>query len=152
MKMRFPIPSSFIIMIIRNLQKNDNNQVALLIKQLTQNIIEPENLVKRIEGLTEQKNSQFLVAELYGKIIGFGGLTWHLIPSKGLIAWVEEVVVDSQSRRKGVGKDLMEHLLKLAKQKKIKQIKLTSTPMAKSLYEKLGFIKKDNEYLIKSLV
>lgn len=91
-----------------------------------------------------------LVAELDGKVISFGGLIWYIVPSKGLIAWVEELVVDNQYRHQGIGKALMEHLLKIAKYQKIKQVKLTSTLTAKSLYEALGFIKKDNEYLIKN--
>lgn len=136
---------------IRNLQKKDASQVILLIKQLTQNIIEPESLVKRIKELIKQKNSHFLVVELNDEIVGFGGLVWYKIPSKGIIAWIEEVVVDSQYRKHGIGTALMERLLKLAKTKKVKQVKLTSAPAAKSLYEKLGFINKDNEYLIKSL-
>ncbi len=138
-------------MIIRNLQKKDAGQVALLIKQLTKNIVEPQNLIKRIEGLIKQKNSQFLVAKLNGRVVGFGGLVWYKISSKGLIAWVEEVVVDGQYRKQGIGTALMEHLLILAKNKKVKQVKLTSTPTAKSLYEKLGFIRKDQDYLIKNL-
>jgi len=136
---------------LRNLEKKDSDQVALLIKQLTQNIIEPENLAKRIKRLVNQKNSQFLVAESQGKIVGFAGLVWYVIPSKGLIAWVEELVVDNQNRRQGIGRVLMESLLVLAERKKIKQIKLTSTQLAKNLNEKLGFIKKNHDYLIKNL-
>ena len=136
---------------IRNLQKKDASQVALLIKQLTQNIVEPKHLVTRIRQLTGQKNSQFLVAEKNGKVVGFGGLVWYRVPSKELIAWVEEVVVDIQHRRQGIGKALMENMLALAKRKKVRQIKLTSTPAGKKLYESLGFTKKDNEYLTRRL-
>lgn len=136
---------------IRNLQKKDAGQVALLIKQLTQNINEPKNLVKRIEDLGKQKNSHFLVAELNNRVVGFGGLAWYQIPSKGLIAWVEELVVDSQHRKQGIGSALMKEIEGLAYRKKIQQIKLTSTLAAKDLYEKLGFIKKDHDYLVKNL-
>ena len=136
-------------MTIRNLQKKDAGEVKFLIMQLTQNIIEPEDLVKRIEGLLKQKNSQFLVAEKDNKVVGFGGLVWYIIPSKGLIAWAEELVVDDQYRKQGIGRALMENILKLAQQKKARQIKLTSTAGAKGLYESLGFIKKDHEYLVK---
>ncbi len=136
---------------VRNLQKKDAGRVALLIPQLTKNIIEPDNLIKRIEKLANQKNSQFLVAELQNKVVGFGGLVWYVIPSKGLIGWAEELVVDGQYRRQGIGRALMERLLVLAQQKKVTVVKLTSTPTAKSLYETLGFTKKDQDYLVKSL-
>jgi len=135
---------------IRNLQKKDASQVALLIPQLTQNIVEPENLVKRIERLVNQKNSQFLVADLDGKVVGFGGLVWYSIPSKGMMGWVEELVVDSQSRGQGIGRTLIDNLLKIALQKKIKQIILkTANPIAKKLYEKIGFVKKEEDLLIR---
>lgn len=136
---------------IRNLQKKDASQVALLISQLTKNIIEPENLVKRIKQLSNTCHWQYLVAEKDGKVVGFAGLAWYSIPSKGLIAWFEEVVVDSQHRNQGIGKTLIEVLVNLARQKKIKQIKLTTTPLALNLYEKFGFIKKNQEYLVKNM-
>src|SRR5687767_13532872 len=127
--------------IIRNLEKNDAEDVELLIPQLTQNIVEPESLVKRIEQLVKQKNSQFLVAEADAKVVGFGGLAWYRIPSKGLIAWVEEVVVDEKYRGQGIAKALMGELLKIAEEKYIKTIKLTSVNSAtNSLYEKFGFV------------
>lgn len=134
---------------LRKLQKKDAAQVALLIKQLTQNINDPKNLEKRIATLPLQKTSQFFVAEVGGKLVGFGGLAWYLIPSKGLVGWVEELVVDGKNRRQGIGKALMEKIVALAEAKKIKQVKLTSTKPAKSLYEKLGFTKKDHDYMVK---
>jgi N-acetylglutamate synthase-like GNAT family acetyltransferase len=137
---------------IRNLQKKDASQVALLIQQLTKNIIEPEKLVKRIERLANQSSGRFLVAELNDKIVGFAGLSWYVIPSKGMVAWVEEVVVHHQNRGQGIGRTLMGNLLIIAERKKVKQIKLmTNNPVAQNLYEKLGFIKKDNQYLFKNL-
>jgi len=136
--------------IIRELKKEDATQVAKLIIQLTKNIIDENNFISRIEKLAKVGDYQYFVAEIEDKVIGFAGLAWHPIPSKGLISWVEEVVVDERARGKGVGKKLMNQLLKLAKEKNCSQIKLTvSNPVAKALYEKLGFIKKDEEYLIK---
>ncbi len=136
---------------IRNLEKKDAGQVALLINQLTRYIVEPENLITRIGLLVHQKNSHFLVAELHGKVIGFGGLVWYAIPSKGLIAWVEELVVDVKHRNKGIGKKLVEALLVLAKQKKVTRIKLTATKSANFFYGKWGFIRKNQDYLVKDL-
>ncbi len=139
------------MIIIRNLEKEDAGQVALLIGQLTLNIIDPGTLVKRIEQLPKSSNSQFLVAKEHGNVVGVGGLAWYVIPSKGLIGWIEELVVDHEYRGRGIGRTIMEKLLRSAKQKNIKQLKLTSTPMAKGLYDKLGFVKKDQDYLVKNL-
>jgi N-acetylglutamate synthase-like GNAT family acetyltransferase len=106
---------------------------------------------QRIRDMTEEIGVQWFVAELDGAVIGFGGLAWYSIPSKGTIAWIEEVVVDQQSQGKGVGKAILETLLKLAKQVGAQQIKLTSAPAAQAFYQKQGFLKKDQDYFIKNL-
>lgn len=137
---------------IRNLEKKDAPAVAFLILQLTQSIIEPKKLVTRIEGLAYEQNCQWLVACRDEKVIGFGGLTWYSIPSKGVIAWVDELIVDEKFRRQGIAKALMRELLNIAMGKSIKIVKLTSTgPPASNLYETLGFTKKDQEYFVKKI-
>jgi N-acetylglutamate synthase-like GNAT family acetyltransferase len=136
---------------VRHLKKADAKAVALLIPQLTTNILQPGNMEQRIRDMTEEIGVQWFVAELDGAVIGFGGLAWYSIPSKGTIAWIEEVVVDQQSQGKGVGKAILETLLKLAKQVGAQQIKLTSAPAAQAFYQKQGFLKKDQDYFIKNL-
>ena len=137
---------------IRNLKKEDAPQVAELIKQLTQNIKEPENLINRIKEMSEPQSYEYFVAEKDSQIIGFAGLVWYPVPSKGLIGWIEEVVVDEKLRGQGIGKLLMERLLNLALEKECQQVKLTAlNPIAKKLYESLGFDKKDHIYFNKDL-
>jgi len=122
----------------------------LLIKQLTPNIVEPDNLVKRLEGLINGDNFKYFVAEDNNEVIGFAGLAWYHIPSKGLIAWVEEVVVDEKVRSKGIGKALMNKLLELAQELKCNRVKLTvKNPIAIELYKKLGFEITDSKVMIK---
>jgi len=139
-------------MTIRNLEKKDAAAVALLIPQLTKNIVDPEKLAQRIEALTTAKDCQWLVAEKDNQVMGFGGLTWYVIPSKGLIAWIDELIVDEKFRGQGIATALMQQLLTIAQQQNIIQVKLTSTGTAASnLYEKVGFTKKDQQYFIKKL-
>jgi len=57
-------------------------------------------------------------------------------------ACIEDVVVDEQSRGKGVGKFITQKLIELAKQQNVRYIDLTSKPervAANELYKKLGF-------------
>ncbi len=137
---------------IRNLQKKDAKAVSGLILQLTQNIKDQKNFVKRIGTLADSKSSTFFVAEDDGRVIAFGGLAWYVIPSKGLIGWVEEVVVDEGFRGRGIGRALMKKILAAAKTKKITQVKLTSsTPVSKHLYSSLGFSGKDHDYMFKNI-
>ena len=137
-------------MTIRKLKKADAPQAVVLIKQLTQNIVEPENLLKRLEDLAGQDNPRYLVAEIDGVLAGFAGLSWYVIPSKGPMGWIEEVVVDEKYRGQGIAGSLMQELFKVAEERGLKQVKLTTAnPAAKHLYEKLGFIKKEEELLVK---
>ena len=53
-------------------------------------------------------------------------------------------------RGQGIGKALMNKLMELAHEKDFNQIKLTTgNPVAKGLNEKLGFVKKDEDCLVK---
>ena len=135
---------------IRELKKEDAKQVAVLIKQLTLNIVDPLNLEKRIEEMRSGENFKYFVAEVEDKIVGFAGLAWYPLPSKGLMAWVEEVVVDEKARGQGIGKDLVLKLLKLAQELRCNKVELTVTnPIAIKLYESLGFTLTDNQVMVK---
>ena len=137
---------------IKKLKPEDATTVAGLIKQLTPNIVAKNKLADRLADLANGQNFQYFVAELNGRIVGFAGLAWYEIPSKGLISWVEEVVVDQNARGQGVGQALMDKLLKLAQDKGCVQVKLTvANPVAQKLYEKLGFAVKDSLYMYKKL-
>ena len=93
-----------------------------------------------------------------GRIIGFAALIVHPVPTKGLVARVEDVVLDKEYRGRGLGKKIMEDLIEIAKSLKIQIIILTSNPKripARNLYESLGFnlidtgvflLKIDNQY------
>jgi len=140
------------MLLVRRLKERDAEQVATLIPQLTKNIIDEPQLVDRIRNLVDQPQSQFFVAENdIGVVVGFGGLAWYSIPSKGLIAWVEEIVVDVRSRGQGIAHSIMQAIQQEAENHYIKQIKLTTgTPEAEKLYCSLGFVKKDQDYFVKS--
>ena len=138
---------------VRYLKKSDSAQVAPLIFRLTKNVVEPEKLQERIEALATNLGSyQFFVAEKKIKdewrVIGFGGLVWYQIPSKGLTAWYEEIVVDEAFERQGVATEIMKVLDALAKVLGAKQIKLT-TDLAQGLYESNDFKVKEEVLMIK---
>ena len=66
----------------------------------------------------------------------------HQIPCEGFVARIEDVIIDSNWRGKGYGKKLTEELIKIAKNKKVKKINLTSNPKrveARKLYQNMGF-------------
>jgi ribosomal protein S18 acetylase RimI-like enzyme len=76
-----------------------------------------------------------------GSIVGTLTLVVFRIPT-GVGAWIEDVVVDEQARRQGVGEALMTAAIQLAEQSGARHLNLTSRPdreAANRLYRRLGF-------------
>jgi ribosomal protein S18 acetylase RimI-like enzyme len=74
-------------------------------------------------------------------IIGSLTLVLFRIPT-GVRAWIEDVVVDKQARRHGVGEALNREALRLAGEAGARSVDLTSRPSreaANRLYRRLGF-------------
>jgi len=122
---------------IRPLDKKDFKQVVTLFSQLTSN---PTNFDG--EEVLRDINLNCIIIEENNTIIGFGSLIIHRVPVRGRVARIEDVVIDSQYRGRGYGKMLTRELLKIAKDKNIHEINLTSKPervAARKLYESMGF-------------
>jgi ribosomal protein S18 acetylase RimI-like enzyme len=66
----------------------------------------------------------------------------------GIRAWIEDVVVDDNSRGLGIGIALTNEAIRIGHQKGARSIDLTSRPArvaANRLYEKLGFELRDSK-------
>jgi ribosomal protein S18 acetylase RimI-like enzyme len=77
-----------------------------------------------------------------GRIVGTLTLVVFPIPT-GLRAWIEDVIVDSSARGRGIGKLLVKKAIEMAALKGVKSVDLTSRPSrveANSLYVGLGFV------------
>lgn len=102
-----------------------------------------------LNEIVESETSHlFLLFE--GEIVG-GMLTIGIYKSPtGLKAWIEDVVIDSKQRGKGLGKLLMLHAISYSKSLGANSLMLTSRPQreaANKLYQSLGFTqKKTNVY------
>ena len=121
----------------RALKKEDEFAVIELFKQLTN-----KEVLFNIGDIISDEYCNCVVIEDSGKIIGFGSLVIYQTPLKSSIATIEDVVVDKSYRGQGLGKKLMQELIKLGQDKKVKMINLTSKPSrvaARKLYESLGF-------------
>lgn len=122
-----------------------------LVPQLTQNNPPPtqEDLVALI---SETSSTLLLARSDNGQIIGALSLTVYRVPT-GIRSIIEDVIVDVSARGQGVGEALMQYAVDLAREKRAKNISLTSNPMrvaANKLYLKLGFEKRDtNAYQMK---
>lgn len=74
------------------------------------------------------------VAELNGNTVGTTA-TCVL----GQVAWIAMVLVDVDSRGKGVGAALLKHSIGCLKERKVETIRLDATALGQPIYEKLGF-------------
>lgn len=134
------------------LNKNDLNkdikeQVSELFRQLSPNKIQLD-----LEELLNEKN-QITVAycEDDNKIIGIALMCTYKVIS-GSKGWIEDVVVDSASRGKGIGRKLINLLVKVGEEKELSEILLFTENhrvAAINLYSSIGFKLKDSKIYCK---
>jgi ribosomal protein S18 acetylase RimI-like enzyme len=80
-----------------------------------------------------------------GEIVGSLTLAMFRIPT-GRRAWIEDVVVDSAQRGKGVGEALTREALRVAQEAGATTVDLTSRPSreaANRLYQRIGFERRE---------
>ena len=119
------------------------SQVNGLLPQLSKSA-SPLSL-ESLDILAKSESTNLFVAKEGKKVWGMLSLVLLPIPT-GTKAWVEDVVVDSSARGKGIGKALMNHALKKVREKRGKSIDLTSRPSretANKLYQSLGYQKRE---------
>ncbi len=124
---------------------------ARLIPQLSSSAVIPT----RAELQEIADNDTLLIARdptQGGKIVGTLTLVTFRIPT-GVRSWIEDVVVDSAERGKGIGEALTVAALKHAAQLGAKTVDLTSRPSreaANRLYQRVGFeLRETNSYRYK---
>ena len=126
----------------------DLRGINLLIPQIAQ---KPHLLsMKELRRVTDQESCRLIIARdtKESRIVGMSAVTLIYIPT-GLIAAIEDVVVDEKYRGMGIGRKLTQKMINVAKQKRAKTISLTTNPAreaANAMYQKMGFLKKETNY------
>lgn len=104
-----------------------------------------------LEEIVASSSTHLLLARdgdgpgLGGAIVGAMALVTFRIPT-GVRAWIEDVVVDTGSRGRGVGEELNRAALDLAERLGARSVDLTSRPSreaANRLYRRIGFEQRD---------
>ncbi|HEX3811806.1 MAG TPA: GNAT family N-acetyltransferase [Mycobacteriales bacterium] len=116
-----------------------------LVRQLSTSA-EPLNH-RTLTQVIECSTNSVLVARLEDEIVGMLILVTFPLPT-GIRAWIEDVVVDSAVRGRGVGAALTQHAVAIARAAGARTVDLTSRPTraaANRLYERLGFELRDSK-------
>lgn len=117
--------------------------MATLIPQLSSSNPPPDR--KRLEDIVGHEAMTLFLARVDGRIVGSLTLAVFPIPT-GIRAWIEDVVVDSGARGRGVGEALNRAALDHARARDAITVELTSRPSreaANRLYQRLGFVSRD---------
>ena len=111
--------------------------------------------MQELRDLIESKSSRLLIArdpDESGPIVGMLCLTIYRVPT-GLRSIIEDMVVDRDSRRKGIGQGLVQHAIELAREAGAGNVSLSSNPgreAANLLYQSMGFqVRQTNPYIYK---
>jgi ribosomal protein S18 acetylase RimI-like enzyme len=114
--------------------------MAELIPQVSESAPLPSE--DELKAIVSSSVTRLLLArDEAGSIVGTLTLVVFRIPT-GVGAWIEDVVVDEQARRQGVGEALMTAAIQLAEESGARHLNLTSRPdreAANRLYRRLGF-------------
>ena len=120
-------------------------EINRLLVQISLTSVKPKALSNKIfRDLLSQNNVYLLVARggnKNEKIVGTLILYFVRVPS-GLIAILEDLIVDEPYKKWGVGRLLVEESVKVASQKKARHISLRTNPKrieANKLYQAMGF-------------
>lgn len=126
--------------------------ISHLLTELRENIVEHKASLKDLSTIVADKNTILIVAKDGKKIVGMATL-YILQKFSKRIGHVEDVIVDSTYRGKGLGKLMMRAIIGAAKTKKVLTLSLTSRPArvaGNKLYQGLGFEQKEtNVYRMK---
>jgi ribosomal protein S18 acetylase RimI-like enzyme len=104
------------------------------------------------DDLTEVASACHLLVARDPHIVGVLALTLYRIPS-GILARIDDVIVDTTARGQGVGEALTRDAIERARTAGAKAVNLTSHPRreaANRLYQRVGFARRDtNVYVYK---
>ena len=110
---------------------------------------------EEINALIRSESSILLIArepDAKGPIAGILSLTIYRVPT-GLRSIIEDVIVDENMRRRGIGEALVQRAIEFAREAGASGVSLTSNPQreaANQLYLSMGFkLRKTNPYFYK---
>ena len=128
---------------IRKLQKDDlwNGFLVTLDSLRQASNIDKKTAEKIFDKINSNPDHIIAVAVIEGKIVGSTTLLIEtkFIHNGGKVGHIEDVVVDKEYQRKGIGEKIITYLLRYAKDQGCYKTILDCVDDVKPFYEKLGF-------------
>jgi ribosomal protein S18 acetylase RimI-like enzyme len=127
---------------------------ARLVPQLSPS--SPPPTLEQLRRIVEDPATTLLVATNGGgdaQVVGMPTLAIFMLPT-GVRAWIEDVVVDDESRGSGVASALVAAALERAQKEGARTVDLTSRPereAANRLYLRLGFARRETNVYRRTL-
>jgi len=139
----------FKIEILKKADSKIVKNVNALTAQLSLSLNPPKPIsLMYLEKIIHQKNSHFLVVRDRDRIVGLVQVYLTYIPT-GIIAEVEDLVVDESYRKWGLGPLLVQKSIDIAEKAGAKHINLRTNPKrleANKMYQALGFSKMETNF------
>ena len=123
----------------RKIQKNDLNEVFVLLNQLKQMDISAINHDKAWGNFINNTSSNSVVGLFNDKIIAYGSLVVENKVRGEVAGHIEDIVVDSDVRGKMIGVALIKELIKIANEKDCYRITLFCKENLVNFYAVNGF-------------
>ncbi len=124
---------------IRKFHIDDMRSVTRLLQAVSKFEPKTEDLQQLANLFLADENTYACVAASEGRVIGFGSVFLQRRIRGGCSAVIEDVVVDEDFRRQGVGARIVEELLQYARSRKCFKVTLVAADQNLHFYELLGF-------------
>jgi GNAT superfamily N-acetyltransferase len=125
---------------VRRLTLNDLDALFHLVEQFATSF-KPERgpFEVAVQHIILDESAWLSVADYNGEVAGYClGFEHYALFANGRVAWVEEIMVKEELRKKGIGKSLMEEFEKWARSRGAKLVAL-ATRRASPFYAALGY-------------
>ncbi|MBD1421639.1 GNAT family N-acetyltransferase [Sphingobacterium chuzhouense] len=133
---------------LSNIDHTIREEIIALYRQLS-----PGKTYQDISQVLRADNGVYLIGGFQdGNLVGIASMAVYCVIS-GHKGWIEDVVVDNAYRGQGIGRKLIEYLLKYSREMNLTEVLLFTEShriAARKLYENLGFRIKDSSiYVLK---
>jgi len=133
---------------ISNIDHTICEEIIALYRQLS-----PGKKYQDLSQVLRADNGVYLIGGFQdGNLVGIASMAVYCVIS-GRKGWIEDVVVDNAYRGQGIGRKLIEYLLKYSSDMNLTEVLLFTEShriAARKLYENLGFRTKDSSlYVLK---